>query len=288
MKKLISLLFLLSVACFGQSVSDTRIPQGNGYIPLTTACTNANTTCDTTSTIFGNNGTVLGPYTVEFNTISYGQAVVYLNGNSNASGATISFEFSDDGGIDWYQNVCTRTDANIQEGSEAIPSSTWRAWDCAVGAATRMRIRLTAISSGQANIAATVTGGYLEPAPTVALSNTVGSSDPCQNPGVLKSSVAVSVSSATTTQLVALSAGKSIYVCGGTISSVGGTSTLEYGTGASCGTGTTTLTGAFPAASTVPLGSGLSLLATASGNALCILSGASTTATAGFITYVQQ
>lgn len=112
--------------------------------------------------------------------------------------------------------------------------------------------------------------------------------DPCQNAHTVKSSVAVSVTSATTTQLVALSAGKSIYVCGATINSVGGTSTLEYGTGSSCGTGTTTLTGPFAAATVAKIGGYGTTVTAPSGNALCIVSGTSTTATAGVVTYVQQ
>lgn len=103
-----------------------------------------------------------------------------------------------------------------------------------------------------------------------------------------KSSVAINVTSATTTQLVALSAGKSVHVCSVAVSSVGGTSTFEYGTGSTCGTGTTALTGAFAAASTVSLGGGGDKFTAPAGNALCLLSGASTTATAGVVAYVQQ
>ena len=116
---------------------------------------------------------------------------------------------------------------------------------------------------------------------------TTTSLDPCST--TAKSSVAISVGSATTTQLVALSAGKKVYVCGLAVSSVGGTTTFEYGTGSACATGTTTLSGAFAAASTVSLpGGGTTLFTAPSGNALCLLSGTSTSATAGVLTYVQQ
>lgn len=115
--------------------------------------------------------------------------------------------------------------------------------------------------------------------------NTV-SSDPCNT--AIKSSVAISITSATTTQLIALSAGQHIYVCGVALSSVGGTSTFEYGTGSSCGTGTTSLTGPFPASSTVILSGAETKFTAPVGNALCLVSGTSTSATGGVLTYVQQ
>lgn len=65
--------------------------------------------------------------------------------------------------------------------------------------------------------------------------------------GFCDSSVAISQASATTTELVALTAGQSIYVCGWDINVIGAagppTWKLVYGTGANCGTGTTDLGG---------------------------------------------
>jgi len=135
---------------------------------LTAACTNANTTCDTANTpVQGPNGSVIGPATIEGNTQGYGIVQITLNGTSTATGSTLNFEFSDDGGTSWYPNTCTRTDIPVQEPNEAIPASVYRAWDCAVGAATRFRVRQSAIGSGQAVVRATLTAGLLEPAPTV-------------------------------------------------------------------------------------------------------------------------
>jgi hypothetical protein len=114
--------------------------------------------------------------------------------------------------------------------------------------------------------------------------------DPCENPSVTKSSVSVAISTATTTQLVALSAGKVVYACGFT-ASVGATTTaqFEYGTGTTCGTGTTVLTGAFAPATGAVLGlSGEgSRFATPAGNALCVLS-TGTGGINGVLTFVQQ
>jgi hypothetical protein len=64
--------------------------------------------------------------------------------------------------------------------------------------------------------------------------NVVGytqTSDPCQDTTVLKSSVAISISSATTTQLVAGVSGKTIYACKLIASLMGTTPTLQLATG---------------------------------------------------------
>jgi hypothetical protein len=115
--------------------------------------------------------------------------------------------------------------------------------------------------------------------------------DPCKNPNVATSSAVINVSSATTTQLVALAAGKSIYVCQATAS--GGsaaTALFEYGTGSSCGTGTTALTGAMALSASQPvsLGWGGLLVAAPVGNALCLVTGGTVTTAQGLISYVQQ
>ncbi len=91
-------------------------------------------------------------------------------------------------------------------------------------------------------------------------------------------SVPINISTATTTQLVAGIAGKSIYVtqwnavAGGT-----GNITFEYGTGVACGTGTTVLTGAYnliaQVGAVVGVGNG-AVLVVPSGASLCILSSA--------------
>ena len=92
------------------------------------------------------------------------------------------------------------------------------------------------------------------------------------------SSALLSMSTATTTQAVALVAGKSIYVCGFVVNA-GGTTTARfvYGTGANCATGLTNLTPAFNLAvgGSVSLGDGLGrLFKTAVANALCVTNSA--------------
>ncbi|MEQ1949022.1 MAG: hypothetical protein ABL995_17655 [Bryobacteraceae bacterium] len=104
------------------------------------------------------------------------------------------------------------------------------------------------------------------------------------------SSALLTVSTATTTQTIALSAGKSIYVCAMVING-GGTTTakLVTGTGTNCGTGQSNLTPTFNlvAGSAVSLGNGLGVLfKTASGGALCVTNSAAQAANV-FVVYTQ-
>jgi hypothetical protein len=118
--------------------------------------------------------------------------------------------------------------------------------------------------------------------------NTV-SADPCFTSP--KSSVAVAITTATTTQLVALSATKAIYVCG-FYASTGLSDTLkfEYGTSTNC-TGTNALTGTFTSDAAVVgnlviAGEGTKFVAPA-GNGLCIVS-VGTGGIQGVLTFIQQ
>lgn len=98
--------------------------------------------------------------------------------------------------------------------------------------------------------------------------------------GIIQSdnSVAINVSTATTTQLVALTSAQKIYVTGYDVVAGGtGNITFEYGTGTACATGTTALTGAYPltAQSGLTKGGGLGpVLVVPAGNALCVLTSA--------------
>lgn len=109
--------------------------------------------------------------------------------------------------------------------------------------------------------------------------------DPSQTPAT---TVAVNVSTATTTQLVALSGSTSVYVTGGVIIAGGtGNITFEYGTGSSCGTGTTVLSGAIPLVANVGFVIPANTFVAPSGKALCILTSAAVQYS-GAIGYVQK
>ena len=99
------------------------------------------------------------------------------------------------------------------------------------------------------------------------------------------SSAVVNVAAGATTELVPLTASRSVRVCGFAITADTAASTAKFvqGTGTNCGTGTADLTGAMAmgVASNVTLGSGLGeLFKTTAANALCL------TAVTGTITGV--
>jgi hypothetical protein len=115
------------------------------------------------------------------------------------------------------------------------------------------------------------------------------SSDPCAK-GV-KSSASLAIATATTTQVVAVSGTKSIYVCG--FNAVFGATTtaqLEYGTSTTC-TGTHALTGVMAPGTGVAVAfgnGGATLTSTPAGaNGLCVVS-TGTGGINGVLTYVQQ
>jgi hypothetical protein len=91
-------------------------------------------------------------------------------------------------------------------------------------------------------------------------------------------SAKIDVSTATTTQLVALTSTQKIYVTSWDVIAAGtGTIKLVYGTGSSCGTGTTDLTGAYSlvAQSGIAKGNGIGpVLVVPASNALCVTTSA--------------
>lgn len=110
-------------------------------------------------------------------------------------------------------------------------------------------------------------------------------------PGVQSAaSAAISVAAATTTQIVALADGKRLYVTSFDMMSAGTlNATLVYGTGTNCGTGTTSLTGAYPliAQAGISKGNGTgSVLIIPASNALCITT-SGTSQLSGSVSYVQ-
>jgi hypothetical protein len=111
-------------------------------------------------------------------------------------------------------------------------------------------------------------------------------------------SAQAAIASATTTQLVALSAGKTIYVCGFVveiqgIATTAGTAKLVYGTGSSCATSPVNLTPDFIGSTTagtptvIALGNGLGVVTkTAASNALCVTT-TTTTVQKVLVSYTQ-
>lgn len=303
MKRILALLILFaSSSAFGQAV----LPNINYNAQLNATCSNANTSCPNAVFVtgYGSTGTP-GSYgtgaALDIPVANYSAATVTVSGTY--AGATLNFEFSDPtAGTNYFQEVCARTDINLLEQNEVLPSNQVRAWNCPVWAATRFRARLSAYTSGSVNVWITLTQAAIDPSLVVAasISNVAGASDPCQDVSAIKSSVAINAAGVGTTQLVALSGTTSIYVCSFQAAANAGTNPsfqFEYGTGASCGTGTTALTGAMATGVTVSATApgpvfesspGNTTLKTPSGNALCAVIAGTSAVFNGWVSYVQQ
>jgi hypothetical protein len=118
-----------------------------------------------------------------------------------------------------------------------------------------------------------------------------GGVDPCQSNTRLKSSVALTVTTGTAS-LVAPVSTLSIYVCGFMATLAGTTPTVqfEYGTGATCGTGTAVLTGVMapPTAAPMIYGPGSTIFSTPQAQRLCVVVVGAGGSLQGILTYVQQ
>jgi hypothetical protein len=136
-------------------------------------------------------------------------------------------------------------------------------------------IAVVLAAQGQVYVSAPSTGAG---APTTAGLTGAVSSGNLTGLIACDSSAVLSMSTATTTQAIALVSGKSIYVCGFVINA-GGTTTgrLVQGTGTNCGTGQANLTPAFNLATggNVTFGNGLGqVLKISAGSALCVTNSA--------------
>lgn len=119
-------------------------------------------------------------------------------------------------------------------------------------------------------------------------------SDPCQNPSIAKLSAKLNISTATTTEIVAPVAGKSIYVCRVLASVVGTTPTVQFTSGTkvstACDTNPVTITGAVavPTTTIINWGGAETILNDPAATELCLVSGGTTPNILGWIDYVQQ
>ncbi len=162
------------------------------------------------------------------------------------------------------------------------------------GCAMAQPINATSTTTGTSNITQTGGANLLGTAGTLP-----SSADPCAY--AKKSSVSIAVSSAATTQLIAVSGSTTPYICGfdftiAASATSAATAQLEYGTATNC-TGTHALTGTYgsgdAAASTTPAyitrGDGqATVLATAASQGVCIVTAGTTVLVQGSLTYVQQ
>lgn len=222
------------------------------------------------------------------------------NGVTTFSG-TIILEASGDGG-----NTFTTLATYV--------STTVTAAQFSISGMTDVRARCSTYLSGiavvniQASLAmgpssATITGSLPAGANaigTVGITNTAGSTDPCQNPSVIKSSTFANITTATTTAIVTSSGSTKVYVCGFAFDMVATTAAdtllLEDGTGAACATTQVPKTATFSSGIltngseqlAVGLG-GQTVFSTAASGEVCAVSTVGTGPTIALqVSYVQQ
>jgi hypothetical protein len=268
---LLPLILLLAPVAFGQGTTSlTANPLGGNIVASSAAC----------ATVSSCVWMKLPP--------TAGTESVTITGTFSE---TLVYECSGDGGVTWT-TLATLTATGVTAYN--------------VSAMTDCRVRASAFVSGNAGInlqasAATAPGSSTPGAAgSVSVANIAGTTDPCDNPSVLKSSVPINVVTPTTTSLVAVSGTKAVYVCGFTVTiapsaTSADTAQLEYGTGAACSS-PTVLTGSFGAGDvTTATGPtvisladpGTSMTAPAS-NGVCLLSAGTTVNIQGILQYVQQ
>jgi hypothetical protein len=304
MKKLLALLlFLAAISVRAQNV----LPNISYNGLLTSSCSTPNGACTnavfvTTLGISGSPQPSGSGSTLDVPVQNYAAATVTISGTY--AGVTIGFDFSDPtAGTNYFQEVCARTDVNILEASEVVPTNQIRAWQCPVWAAMRFRVRASAYGSGAANINITLTQAAIDPSLIVAAAPPVipGSTDSCQDLSQIKSTAVINIASATTTELVPAVAGKTVYVCGFSATIQGSATTVgavvfKTGTKVStaCDTSPASLTGTFQGniSPNVPLlitGQGsMTQFAGAVAGEICATTTGTTVAVGGYLTFVQQ
>lgn len=151
---------------------------------------------------------------------------------------------------------------------------------------------LAVVGLGQAAMAASVPVTMASDQTTITVSMAGG--DVCQNPSIAKLSTALTISTATTTSIVAAVGGKIVYVCSINFTTGGTLPTYKIISGTQavtpCDTGPADLTGTFApiSGSSFMVNGPGTLVQTAASKQLCIVTAGTLPAANGFLTYVQQ
>ena len=202
------------------------------------------------------------------------------------SGCTIALAYQSNGGGAATSAVST---------TSFTPASSTQTFTISPSVATGDNYIATYACSSAYPTAGTITASFSPAITSTVASGSVSivtTGDPCRNPNVAKSTVAIAVTTAATTQLVAPSGTKAVYLCSLQANVVGTAPTLliEYGTSTTC-VGTTALTGTIPVATGTYFSTGNdAAIATPASQGLCLVSGGTLTTTGvqGFATFVQQ
>lgn len=225
--------------------------------------------------------TLSAPGTVLFRSSNISSATVRVSGTCTSLAAVVQGTNDNTASPTWV----TLPGLPIAGGAITSALSTTGFWKYDFSGFTQTRVSVTALAASCTfSVAGTLADSAAFQPPLVG--------DPCQNNYILKKSVAVAQGASATTQLIALAAGQTIYVCS-MEASLAGTSptvTVVTGTGANCGTGQTSLTGAIVgtnAAGFITMNGNGVVTATPVSQALCLTT-AATTSVQGVLTYVQQ
>lgn len=115
--------------------------------------------------------------------------------------------------------------------------------------------------------------------------------NPCMDPSIYLQTASGQTSGTTLTQVIPLVTGQQIYICSLAIQGVSGTTptlSWSYGTGANCGTGTTTLIPSMATAAGAFFPFPMPVTKVPAGKALCYQGGGTTPVQNYVLTYVQK
>jgi hypothetical protein len=149
--------------------------------------------------------------------------------------------------------------------------------------ATISGVPQVAVSPSPLPVTATISG-------TATVSQSTSGGNPCLNPASTLTAIAGATSTTNATQIIAISGSTKIYLCAVNITGVSGTSptfSLVYGTGSNCGSGQTTLLGAWTTTANTVYTFNQPFV-TPAGQAVCYKDGGTSPVQNYAITYVQQ
>lgn len=219
--------------------------------------------------------TYTAPADYVFQANNIGTASVRITGTCTSLAATI--QGSNDNGANYTDLVAS----SVAGGSSTVAITTTGFWKVNASGFNKLRVHATALTASC----------------TIAMAGTAVNSikaDPCSDPAVMKSNVALNQGASATAAIVAAVAGKATYVCGFAASAAGTNPTFTFVTGTqtstACDTGASNLSGAMVPSATVgtmAYAPGMTAFKTAAAGQLCVTT-AATTSVQGVLTYVQQ
>lgn len=122
------------------------------------------------------------PSSTGIDVTQYNIATVRVSGTY--AGANVTFQQSDDG-TNWYTTQGARVDSGVIEGVSGAMTNLTRAWDIPIGGATKLRVNLTAITSGTISVGITVQSFAYDPCPGVVAQGAAANAAPVAGNPVL-------------------------------------------------------------------------------------------------------